>query len=62
MTTREFIMHLLMNCEMDDPVVIEVKWSDNRFKQFAPKHVTCLGDDYGDPETLIECTPIPREE
>lgn len=55
MTTREFIMHLIMNCELNDPVCIEVKVPDNmscRYVRYEPTHACHLGDE--DPETLIE--------
>lgn len=56
MTTREFMMHLLMNCEMDDPVHIEVRVPDNnsyKYLRFEPTHACHLGE-FDDPETLIE--------
>ena len=55
MTTREFIMHLVMNCELDDPVTIEVRLKDDqRMVHLSPVHAYKIGGDY-DPETLIEC-------
>ena len=60
MTTREFIQHLLINCELDDPVHVEVKIPENvsgRYISFTPSHVTRVGDDDDWPETLIECKP-----
>lgn len=60
MTTREFIQHLLLNAELDDPVNIEVVIPENnerKFLSFEPSHVTRLGEDYGEAVTLIECKP-----
>ena len=65
MTTREFIQHLLLNCELDDPVHIEVKIPENvagRYLTFEPAHASRLGDDSYEPETLIECKPYKEEE
>lgn len=58
MTTREFIQHLVLNGELDDPVSIEIYVPSGRsgFMTFEPAHVTRIGDDY-DPETLVECKP-----
>lgn len=63
MTTREFIQHLLLNCELDDPVYIEVKVPENnerRYLSFEPSHVTRFSADI--PETLIECKTWKGEE
>ena len=60
MTTREFIQHLLLNCELDDPVEIEVKVPENYYNRhlsFEPAHATRIGDDSDCPTTLIECKP-----
>ena len=59
MTTREFIQHLIMNAELDDPVAIEVRvpdGKDNSYLSFEPAHVTRIGDE-DEPETLVECKP-----
>lgn len=64
MTTREFIQHLLLNCELDDPVHIEVKIPENvagRHLTFEPAHASRIGDDSYEPETLIECKPYKGE-
>ena len=57
-TTREFIQHLIMNGELDDPVEIEVNVPSDKagFMTFEPKHVTRVGDEI-DPLTLVECKP-----
>ena len=60
MSTREFIQHLLLNCELDDPVHIEVRVPENmacRFVSFEPAHASRIGSDGDDPVTLIECKP-----
>ena len=60
MTTREFIQHLLLNCELDDPVNIEVRIPNNctrRLLCFEPAHAFRVGDDSECPETLVECKP-----
>ena len=58
MTTREFIQHLLMNAELDDPVNIEIRIpEERRYMWFAPKHVSRIGEGDGEFETLIECIP-----
>lgn len=62
MTTREFIMHLLLNCELDDPVYIEVKIDDAvrkmaGFRSFEPAHASRITG-FDDPQTLIECKPL----
>ena len=59
MTTREFMMHLVMNCEPDDPVTIEVK-VDGKYVLAVPVHACKIGEDY-DPETLIECKSIKED-
>lgn len=59
MTTREFIQHLILNCELDDPVSIEVPIPDGisrGFHSFEPAHASRIGIE-DDPETLIECKP-----
>ena len=59
MTTREFVQHLLLNCEPDDPVHIEIKVPENvanRYISFCPAHASRVGDD-DDCVTLIECKP-----
>jgi len=62
MTTREFIQHLLLNGELDDPVEIEVNvpFGETGFMTFEPAHVTRVGDDV-DPETLVECKPYKED-
>lgn len=62
MTTREFIQHLLLNGELDDPVTIEVNVPAGRmgFTTFNPAHVTRIGDTEGH-ETLIECKPFEED-
>lgn len=65
MTTREFIQHLLLNCELDDPVHIEVRIPENvagRHIMFEPAHASRIGDDSLVPDTLIECKPWKGEE
>lgn len=61
MTTREFIMHLILNCgSLDDPVQVEVfipENMNNRYVCFEPAHVTTIGSVDDSPETLIECKP-----
>ena len=62
MTTREFVQHLLLNCELDDPVMIEVKIPDDsaklgRYLSFEPKHASRIGETSDEFETLIECKP-----
>ena len=60
MTTREFMQHLLLNCELDDPVHIEIKVPENvanRYISFCPAHASRIGDDECDRITLIECKP-----
>ena len=61
MSTREFIQHLLLNCDLDDPVHIEVRVPEDmscRFLTFEPAHACKLGNDDDDnPVTLIECKP-----
>lgn len=64
MTTREFIQHLLLNCELEDPVYIEVRIPDgyhNRYLSFEPAHATRIGENSEEPETLIECKPYKEE-
>jgi len=63
MTTREFIQHLVMNGELDDPVKIEVHVPENTsgFISFDPAHVTHIGGEYDEPETLVECKPYKGE-
>lgn len=59
MTTREFIQHLILNCELDDPVAIEVKIPNDaagRYMSFTPAHASRIGVE-DNPETLIECKP-----
>lgn len=59
MTTREFIQHLILNCELDDPVSIEVPipYGISRgFHSFEPAHASRIGIE-DNPETLIECKP-----
>ena len=64
MTTREFIQHLVLNCELDDPVSIEVLIPDGMNKgyhTFEPAHASRIGiEDM--PETLIECKPVKEDE
>lgn len=62
MTTREFIQHLLMNGELDDPVTIEVNVPAGKmgFMTFKPAHVTRIGD-VTENETLIECKPFEED-
>lgn len=58
MTTREFIQHLILNCELDDPVEIEVDVPESvsGYISYEPAHATRIGD--GDcSQTLIECRP-----
>jgi len=62
MTTREFIQHLILNCEMDDPVMIEVKIPDNQEKlghylSYEPRRASRIGESDDEYETLIECKP-----
>lgn len=57
MTTREFIQHLLLNADLDDDVVIDVRIPEDtqtgRFVSITPTHVTKI--EYDDkPITLIE--------
>ena len=58
MTTREFIQHLILNCELNDEVTMEVQLPSNvqpgAYFRFKPAHA-CHFDE--DPETLIECVP-----
>ena len=56
MTTREFMMHLIMNCEPNSPVTIEARVND-RIVHLQPSHAFGIGDDCGEPETVIECKP-----
>lgn len=62
MTTREFMQHILLNGELDDPVTIEVFVPDNKygFTTFEPAHVTRIGS-LEESETLIECKPYKEE-
>lgn len=58
MTVREFVMHLLMNTDLEDTVEIECFDKDadceHRFSSMKPKHVTRLLET--DVNTaLIEC-------
>lgn len=59
MTVRELMMAFMMNCNLDDKVVIEftkpINPDDNTFtfEHVEPKRVYHLGD--GEPEALIEC-------
>ena len=60
MTTREFIQHLILNCELDDPVCIEFRVPDNhngKYVRMSPTHATRIGelDESSACETLIEC-------
>lgn len=59
MTTREFIQHLILNCELNDKVTIEVNLPDNikpGFYRMVPTHAHGIGGCFGDPsETIIEC-------
>ena len=64
MTTREFIQHLLMNCELEDPVHVEVCIPDNfrnRYISFEPAHASRIGVDDDNPVTLIECKPYKED-
>ena len=61
MTTREFIQHLILNCELDDPVYIEVsipEGSPKRYITFEPAHACRIGSDEDNTETLIECKEL----
>lgn len=60
MTTREFIQHLILNCELNDPVCIEFLIPDDhkgKYVRVTPTHATRIGelDDPSVCETLIEC-------
>lgn len=60
MTTREFIQHLILNADLDDPVYIEVKVPDNvsgRYLSFEPAHVSQIGTNDIGIETIVECKP-----
>ena len=62
MTTREFVQHLLLNCELDDPVMIEVKIPDASNKlgcyiSYEPRRASRIGETPDEFETLIECKP-----
>ena len=63
MTTREFIQHLILNCELDDKVTIEVKTNRDieagHYIRIRPAHAFHLGDDQD--ETIIECDSIEVE-
>ena len=64
MTTREFIQHLILNCDLDDEVHIEVRIPDNtehRYISLDPAHVTRIGEYTEQPETLIECKPYKED-
>lgn len=63
MTTREFIQHLILNCELDDPVLIEVLIPDGisrGYHSFEPTHASRIGIE-DKPETLIECKQIKED-
>ena len=57
MTTREFVQHLILNGELDDPVRIEVyvQPSEEGYVTFNPAHVARVGEYTDEAETLIEC-------
>lgn len=63
MTTREFIQHVILNCELDDELTIEVKTNRNissgQYLRIHPSHVCHLGEESD--ETIIECKPIEVE-
>ena len=61
MTTREFIQHLILNCELDDPVSIEVKIPNGNYATFEPAHATRIGGCCDEYETLIECKPCKED-
>ena len=63
MTTREFIQHLIMNSELNDPVEIEVQVPSDKsgFMTFEPAHVTRIGGEVGEEETLVECKPYKED-
>lgn len=64
MSTREFIQHLLLNCELDDPISIEVVLPAELHRKvlsYEPAHVTRLGEEFGEAMTLIECKPYKGE-
>lgn len=62
MSTREFIQHLILNCNLDDPVMIEIKVPSEtdkvgRYLSYEPAHATRIGECDGEYETLVECKP-----
>ena len=66
MTAREFMQHILLNVDLDDPVQIEVRVPDNNeraYLSYRPTHVTRLGgDDSCDPPVaLIDCKLIKED-
>lgn len=55
MTTREFLQHIILNCELDDPVTLEARIGEGQpLVHLVPVHAYKIGEDY-EPETLIEC-------
>lgn len=60
MTSRELIMSLVLNCNLDDEIKVEVMLPNGtnnegdpcyRFVQFEPRHVVHFPDN----DALIEC-------
>lgn len=64
MTTREFVQHLILNCELDDEVSIEVHLPDDvkpGFFCMIPVHAYRLGEGLDcKGETLIECKGVTK--
>lgn len=64
MTTREFIQHLILNCELDDDVSVEVNLPDDvkpGYFWMTPEHAYRLGDGLDcRSETLIECKGVSK--
>jgi len=64
MTTRELMMHLLLNGDLDAPVSVEVKVPQNKdggYLTFDPLSVSRIGGDCIPVETLIECKPYKED-
>ena len=65
MTTREFMQHILLNADLDDPVEIEVRVpagaNPGELVFVQPTHVTKIGGDSYEQTTLVETKPFKED-
>lgn len=63
MTVREFMQHLILNCEMNDEVVMEIRLPNDvkpgAFFRMCPTHASRIGIEDGADytEAFISCKP-----